>query len=71
MDQSTIHLQAPWEEVKEKIKERNLELTDEDLEYQPGHESDLLNRLTGKLGKTPAEVKAYIESISVNQDMAG
>ena len=71
MNQPTIHLHAPWEEVREKIKERNLELTDADLDYQPGREAELLNRLTGKLGKTADEVRAYIESISANRDMAG
>ena len=60
-----------WEQVKEKIKERNLELTDEDLDYTPGQESELYRRLTGKLGNSPDDVRLYIESIAHNKDMAG
>jgi len=60
-----------WDRVKEKIKERNLELTDEDLDYVPGRESELYQRLTGKLGNSPDEVRTYIESIAGNKDMAG
>ena len=60
-----------WDRVKEKIKERNLELTDEDLDYIPGREPELYQRLTGKLGNSPDEVRTYIESIAGNKDMAG
>ena len=28
-----LNLQSPWDEVKEKLKEANTDLTDEDLEY--------------------------------------
>lgn len=71
MENQTLKLQSPWEEVKEKIKERNLELTDEDLDFQPGHENELLTRLTGRLGNNPDEVRTYIESIAANKGMAG
>ena len=38
MSTAELNLQKPWEQVKETLKEINLELTDEDLAYQPGQE---------------------------------
>ena len=68
---TAIKLEAPWEEVKERIKERNIDLTDDDLEYEPGKEDELLSRLEKILHKTRPEIIAYIESVSANTDMAG
>ena len=65
-----LKLSEPWEDVKEKIKESNIELTDEDLQYTPGNEEELLNRLSKKLNRTPDEVKAWIESVSFNKGIA-
>lgn len=70
MKHPQLNLETPWEEVKEKIKERNVELTDEDLEYQPGNEAALLQRLSAKMHRSEEEVKHYIESISHNLDAA-
>ena len=65
-----LKLETSWEEVKEKLKEINTDLSDEDLEYQPGHEQDMLNRVAKKLHRTPDEVKAWIESVSFNKGKA-
>ena len=70
MDTHKLILHTPWEEVKEKIKERNIGLTDEDLDYDPGHEEELLERLAAKMNRTKEEVQRFIESVSFNQDMA-
>lgn len=70
METSTLKLQAPWEEVKEKIKENNIELTDEDLAYEPGSETQLFERLQKKMKKTKQEIKEFIESISSNTSKA-
>ena len=68
----TIHLklESPWAEVKERLKEINLSLTDDDLEYLPGQEAVLLERLSKKMGRDVAEVKAWIESVSFNKGKA-
>src|SRR5690349_2487451 len=71
MESNTLKLEAPWHEVKEHIKEVNVHITDEDLEYEPGDEDRLLERLSGKLGKSKQDVKAWIESISYNKGIAG
>jgi hypothetical protein len=67
-DKLTLH--TSWEEVKEKIKERNIGITDEDLAYEPGQEDALLERLAAKMNRRKEEVKAFIESVSYNEDPA-
>ncbi len=52
------------------MKENNIALTDEDLVYEAGREEELLNRLARKMNRTPAQVKALIESISSNKGRA-
>lgn len=71
MKDSKLKLHAPWEEVKEKLKEINIELTDEDLAYTPGQEEALINRLSEKLKKDPENIKALIESVSHTKNIAG
>jgi hypothetical protein len=68
---SSFKLDAPWEKVKERMKENDIHLTDADLEYEPGKEEELLERLEKLMSKPRHHVIAYIESISANEDMAG
>jgi len=65
-----LKLEAPWEEVKEMIKENNINLTDEDLVYEPGKEDELLKSLADKMHRTPDQVKILIESLSSNKGRA-
>ena len=71
MENLRLNLHAPWAEVRELIKESNMDLTDEDLDYEPGRDQELLERLGSKLGKDKMQVKALIESISSNRGIAG
>ena len=66
-----FNLHSSWEEVKEKLKENDYTLTDADLEYTPGQENELIERLTKLMGKSREQVIAYLESISSNTDLAG
>lgn len=66
-----LNLKGSWEEVREKLKENDIRLTDADLRYQPGEENRLLDRLAEKTGKSRQEVRKYIESISFNTDKSG
>lgn len=70
-DPVILKLQSDWEEVKERLKENDITLTDEDLRYDPGHENELIDRLVRKMEKSREEIIAYIESISANTDKAG
>lgn len=69
--ENKLSLGSSWEEVKAKIKERNVELTDEDLSYQPGQEDALLERLAIKMNRSKEDVRGFIESISDNKGLAG
>lgn len=68
---SHLNLRSPWPEVRERLKENDLTLSDEDLEYEPGNEQAMLERLSRKTKKSPEELREYIESISSNEDKAG
>ncbi len=70
METGQFKLQAPWPEVKERIKEHNLELTDEDLVYEPGKEDELLERLQRKMHINKEKIQMLIESLSYNTDKA-
>jgi uncharacterized protein YjbJ (UPF0337 family) len=70
MEESSLQLQEPWDDVKEKLKEINTSLTDDDLTYQPGKEDELIQRLATKMKKKPDEIKALIESVSANRGKA-
>jgi hypothetical protein len=70
-NQNKFRLQAPWETVKERMKENDINLTDEDLEYIPGKEEELIKRLEKVMKRSRAQVIAYIESIASNENLAG
>ena len=70
-DPTILRLQSPWETVKERMKENDINLTDEDLEYIPGKEEELIQRLEKIMNRSRDQVVAYIESISSNEDLAG
>jgi len=66
-----LKLEVPWETVKERMKENDINLTDEDLEYIPGKEEELIQRLEKLMNRSRDQIIAYIESISSNEDLAG
>ena len=71
MENTFLQLHNPWPEVRERIKEQNIELTDEDLDLKPGKENELLERLHSKMHKSKEEIKNWIESISGNDAQSG
>ena len=71
MENQFLHLKAPWNELRERIKENNIDLTDEDLDLQPGRENELFAKLESKMHKSREEIRRWIESISSNAPQAG
>ncbi len=69
-EKNNLQLIAPWSEVKEKIKEGNVDLTDADLDFEPGQEDAMLRHLGRKMNRSKEEIKAWIESLSVNKGKA-
>ena len=70
MNNYQFKLASSWDEVKEKIKEVNAELTDADLVYEPGREKELLERLSRKMHQDVETIKAWIESVSFTDGIA-
>jgi len=70
MSSYQFKLDQPWEVVKEDLKENNITLTDEDLDYRPGQEEQLLERLEKKMHLSKDRIKELIESISSNKGRA-
>ena len=66
-----LNLRSPWPEVRERLKENDISLTDSDLVYHPGKDDELLERLAARMNKSKKEVKEYIESVSGNEDKSG
>jgi uncharacterized coiled-coil DUF342 family protein len=66
-----IKLNSSWDEVKEKIKEINPEITDSDLVIDHANEEEVFEKLSKKLHKSVEEVKAWVESVSANKTIAG
>jgi uncharacterized protein YjbJ (UPF0337 family) len=71
MGNTKLSLGSDWEDVKSKIKEADISITDEDLEYEKGKEDELLEHLAKKMKRSKDEVRMFIESISVNEGLAG
>lgn len=59
-----------WKETKEKLKEANTDLTDEDLEYEEGNEDALLERIATKMKRTKEEIKGWVESVAFTKGKA-
>lgn len=71
MREYELKLEAPWDQVKDMLQEINMNLTDEDLQYERGKEKELLERVSRKLGKNINETKGWIESVSHTSGLAG
>ena len=56
--ETTIKINIPWEEVKEKLMEADTELTDSYLEYDGVNAALLLEKLANKMNKNIEDVKA-------------
>ena len=49
-----------WIKKKNKLKKKFSEITDKDLVYKVGQESEMIDKLRDKLGKTSKEVLGMI-----------
>ena len=52
-----------WKDKKEKLLKRYKNLTEKDLRFDLGNEREMLEILSGKLGKTDQELLSIIISI--------
>ena len=60
---NTQILKGNWNELKGKLQQQFADLTDDDLLYEEGKETELYGRLQKKLGKTKEDVDQIIENL--------
>ena len=56
----TFKISGNWSAQSKQLKEKNPQLTDSDLKFEPGKEEELLTRLQSRLHKNRQEVIAVI-----------
>ncbi len=61
--ETNLKINQTWKDVKTRLKQIYPNLTDMDLAYEIGKETELLRRLKLKLGKTSFEIIYIIERL--------
>ncbi|WP_236980596.1 CsbD family protein [Membranihabitans maritimus] len=56
-------LKGNWNIVKGKLQQEFGDLTEDDLQYIEGKETELLGRLQKKTGKTKEEIKDWVDKV--------
>lgn len=56
-------LKGKWNELKGKLKQQYVDLTDDDLLYVEGKEDELYGRIQQKVGKSKEEIKKLIADL--------
>ncbi len=70
--QANRQLNENWQETRAELKKNFSALTNEDLEMQPGHEQETIDRIGKRLKKTPDETGKLVRDTSKRfQNMAG
>lgn len=57
-------LNVDWNDIKGKIRSRYDTITDDDFAHVEGNETEIINRLQFKTGKTKKEVRDWVRSLS-------
>ncbi|MCX2739694.1 YtxH domain-containing protein [Pontibacter anaerobius] len=57
-------MHGSWDDVRRQLRNNYSELTEEDLEYQQGQESELMDRLQRKIGKTRDEIQRMLSDLN-------
>ena len=58
-----LELKGKWNEMKGKVKQAYVDLTDDDLTYEEGKDDELLGRIQQKTGKTRDQVVDWLKSL--------
>ncbi len=61
----TFKITGSWDVKSKKLKEKYPQLTDSDLKFEPGKESQLISRLETRLKKTHEEMVEIINNIQL------
>lgn len=58
-----LNLKANWNDLRGKITKEYSNISDDDLQFLEGNESDMINRLHQKTGKTKTQVRDWLQSL--------
>ena len=59
----SIEIKENWDELKNKLKKKFVELTENDLLFEEGKKNEMLGKIQLKLGKTKKELIKIINNI--------
>lgn len=60
---NTTGIKGNWNELKGKLKQKFVDLTEDDLLYEDGKEDELFGKIQQKVGKTKDEIKKMIADL--------
>lgn len=64
MDNSTNDkIKGNWNQLKGKVQQKWGQLTDDDLAYEEGKETELMGRIQEKTGETKENVKDFFDNL--------
>ncbi|WP_233555495.1 CsbD family protein [Pontibacter oryzae] len=66
-EEEQLVMHGSWDDVKRQLRKNYADLTEEDLSYKQGKESELFERLQTKLGKTKDEVVRMISEFNISK----
>jgi uncharacterized protein YjbJ (UPF0337 family) len=58
-----LDVKGKWNQVKGKLKQNYAQLTDDDVLFEEGKETELYGRLQTKLGKTKEEIRKILADL--------
>lgn len=58
---NTLQLKGNWNIIKGKLKQQFADLTDDDLKYVEGKETEWMGRIQKRTGKTREEIERIID----------
>ena len=65
--EETFKITGNWEAQSKQLKSKYPQLTDADLKFEVGKESELLSRLQSRLGKNRHEVIAILKPVPLEK----
>lgn len=63
-----ITINKDWDKIKTKIKRKYRDITDSELEFQPGMEEELITRLMALIGQDRSYVVFMLKKMQLNMD---
>lgn len=66
-DNLETQIRDNWDTIRPRLQEDYTDLTNADLQYTPGQESDLIGRIQKRTGQTREEFRNWVDNDVLNQ----